>query len=448
MSTVFRRFPKSSSGGFSLVEMSVALAVVGVLAFALWKILPRMRAVDDTRPVEEQIALADEAIQGFVMKNHRLPCPDTDGDGSENVSSPSGPCDAAKGGFPFHTLGLSLPARLRYGAYQDGSAPTSLTQAVERHTPMLPPVPPGGTEWPMGSAVMGVDELADYDGSGLGSIPPEYAPSLPPTNPIKNLSTLSQEFARSDPGLGAARLSGLDFCAALRDAQPSPLALTALNSNEEVNVAYIIAHPGALDADGNGSFFDLRNDADEPVFEPPNLASSDAYDDRVLAVGFGELAARLSCTSLLSRANAAGHMARATYDHFRFALAYLKVRAFLLDMAFSDLQAAYSGVTLSVFNLVSAISTAEMTIAAGAMTLDEGVGAALFAVGTALTVGGVAEATAELVSAVGGLDGAIDSVNDAISARIEADVHARKMLTAANETARYAVELDTKGLLP
>ncbi|MDR0440092.1 MAG: hypothetical protein LBI59_03805, partial [Candidatus Accumulibacter sp.] len=393
---------------------------------------------------EAQIVLADEAIQGFILKNHRLPCPDTDGDGREDLSAPSGPCSVTRGGFPFHTLRVSLPSRLNYGAYQDGSA-KSLTLAQERHTPMLPPVPnpADDTEWPL----LGGPTSYTPGGSGgdFGSIPPEYAPNTETVNPVKDLSSLAQvQFARADPGLDATRLNGLDFCAALRDAQSASSPMLTSNG---VTVAYVLAHPGAGDADGDGSFFDGLNAGTTAAFAPPG-ASSAAYDDQVLAVGFGELAARLSCTALLSRVNAAGHMARATYDHYRFALAYLQVRSFLLDMAYLDLQSAYAGVVFSVLNVVSATANAIMVTAAGVLTADEGVGVALTVLGGTLGAVTVVEAIVEMGFAIAGLNETIESTEEAASARIEAEVHAHRMLVAADETARYAVELDTKGLLP
>ncbi|MDR1274917.1 MAG: type II secretion system GspH family protein [Candidatus Accumulibacter sp.] len=440
--------PKTRGRGFSLVEMSVSLVVVGILGFMLWKFLPQFRSIDETRPVEAQIALADEAIVGFIMANHRLPCPDTDGDGKEDLSAPSAPCPAARGGLPVHTLGLSLPSRLNYGAYQDGSSERSLTMAAERHTPVLPPPEP--TQWPL---LGGNYVPVGLDGDLLKDIPPEYMPTIGEPSQVKNLSSLTEvEIARDDSGLDPdlTRLNGLDFCAALRDAQfaQSASSLSPFLTANGVTVAYAIAHPGARDADGAGSFFDGLNDGATAEFEPPDRASSDVYDDQVLAVGFGELAARLSCTSILSRANAAGHMARATFNHYEFALAYLQARAFLLDMAYLDLQFAYSGLVFSVLNMVSAAANVILVTAAGIMTVDEASGAVLVIVGTALGVAATIEAVAEVGFAIAGLVDAVDAAKEAAAVRVEAEVHARKMLAAANETARYAVELDTKGLLP
>jgi hypothetical protein len=126
----------------------------------------------------------------------------------------------------------------------------------------------------------------------------------------------------------------------------------------------------------------------------------------------------------------------------------LQVRAFLLDMAYLDLQSSYSGLVFSVLNVVSATATAVMLTAAGALTADEGVGVTLVVLGGIAGTATVIEAIAEVVMAVIGLVGSIGAVHEAGAARIEAEVHAGKMLAAADATAGYAVELDTKGLLP
>jgi hypothetical protein len=150
-------------------------------------------------------------------------------------------------------------------------------------------------------------------------------------------------------------------------------------------------------------------------------------------------------TAVSSRANAAAHMAFAVYDHYRFALAYLQVRIFLLDMAFFDTQAAYSAMNFAAVNTLAALAASGMNVAAGFINLEEGFGAALLAFGTAIA--GV-QAAISIGDWVEALDVSIDSLEEAMAARIEAEVWARKMFAAANETARYAVELDAKGLLP
>jgi hypothetical protein len=89
-----------------------------------------------------------------------------------------------------------------------------------------------------------------------------------------------------------------------------------------------------------------------------------------------------------------------------------------------------------------------MVTAGAIMTADEGVGVALAGLGGVLAALSAAEAAWELDDAIGGVEDAIEGVNDAMNARIEAEVYAHKMLMVADETAKRAVALDSKGLLP
>ncbi len=119
--------PASSSRikieGFSLVEMAVVLAIVGLLLAGL---LPTLSGQMDIKKIGETRAQMEEvraALMGFAVANGRLPCPDTDTpkDGIENFSATTpvtndNPqtgqskktigCDATEGGLPFNQLGI------------------------------------------------------------------------------------------------------------------------------------------------------------------------------------------------------------------------------------------------------------------------------------------------------------------------------------------------------
>ncbi len=429
--------------GFSLLEMAVVLVIIGVLGTAFWQFAPLLRGIDETQPVEKQLAITDEAILGFVMKHHRLPCPDTSDDGKEDAAA--GGCSQKTGMLPFRTLDIDLPVRLQYGVYQ-GAALPSLTTAAVQHTPLLPPLPTGtGTEWPLGL----------YD-KGPGSATPDYPDLLGGGDfvdlddlekiALRALSSLAGvKFTRNTAGFSEAdaRINGLDFCAALRDIQENPVAPFTAGG---VPVAYAIVHPGSSDADNSGSLFDLGNNG--VFFEAPGRASASDYDDQVQATGFGELAFRLGCPSRLARANAAAHTARASYDHYLFSLAFLQFRAFSHDVALYDLQAANAGMVLGIFNLIASISSAAFSGAACILTADEAVGAVLCAAAITVATAGIAVSIAELVTSVLGVIDAAESVEIAELKRIEAEVFAHKMLKVADATAARAIAIDIKGLLP
>lgn len=109
------------SVGFSLVEMAVVLAIVALL---LGGILPTLSSqVGQQRRVETLKYIDDvrNALLGYAVANSRLPCPDTTGDGIEDIAaavttndSPIAPqstkkfsCGATAGKIPYNTLGVS-----------------------------------------------------------------------------------------------------------------------------------------------------------------------------------------------------------------------------------------------------------------------------------------------------------------------------------------------------
>ena len=415
-----RGIPGKRQGAFSLLEMTVALAILGLLLIGVWKIFPALRGETQQGQEPEQLALADEAILGFTRKNHRLPCPaPSGGNGKEQVADGGG-CAVAVGEFPFHTLGLRLPARLRYGVWQDAKA--SLTKPSVYHTPELPPVPlSNDTEWPL------------------------------PLGDSGKMSTLEHIFlVRDTTGFAEAdaRVNGLDFCAALRDVLSAPASLLQSGG---VPVAYALAHPGARDADADGGLFDGEN-LDGKTFAPPGQPLNDEYDDHVLAAGFAELAGRLACPTYLSRANAAAHTAYAAYDHFLLALAMLQYRAFDLDVASFNLQQAYTGVanaSLSVLSSTMSTIDAVVAFATSSKTL-----ASVIAVATGLNAT-VSEAVAiiKLADAIKKInpdndENSMKKLASAKEKRVDAEAKADMLRELADQTARRALALDVKGLTP
>jgi len=99
--------------GFTLVELAVALAVIGLLLGML--IVPLnaqvdQRHINDTR---KQLDLITEAILGFAVTQGRLPCPATPstpntsaGAGTENKPASPSACNLTQGVVPWAALGL------------------------------------------------------------------------------------------------------------------------------------------------------------------------------------------------------------------------------------------------------------------------------------------------------------------------------------------------------
>lgn len=110
-----------ASGGFTLVEMAVVMALAGML-LAMGIAIANNLADNTKRAVtKERIEAVKAAMAAYFLTNHRFPCPDTGDnsgaglvrDGIENrVAGGVNPvvttaCSAGIGTVPYRTLGLS-----------------------------------------------------------------------------------------------------------------------------------------------------------------------------------------------------------------------------------------------------------------------------------------------------------------------------------------------------
>jgi prepilin-type N-terminal cleavage/methylation domain-containing protein len=107
--------------GFSLVEMAVAMAVLGLLAWTVTSAYGNADAVRERDRARQEGEALREAMRAFALANARLPCPDSDGDGWEGDAA--GNCAAAveSGQFPFRSVGRDLPEagyRPAYAVYR------------------------------------------------------------------------------------------------------------------------------------------------------------------------------------------------------------------------------------------------------------------------------------------------------------------------------------------
>lgn len=250
--------------GYSLVEMGVALVILGLLVtgvVAYWTISTRHQVAQSVRRANDDARLA---LTAFAQAKYRLPCPDLTGSGLEGDAGGACPSGAQVGGFPWKTVGIFDPAvrRLRYGLYRAASA----TAAADADL----------------SAVQ--DRLEPLRGQG---------------SPL----------AVAELSLGHANL--LDFCKALEVADRPQTSVDATRlhtwqvgqATSRHAVAYVLASGGLLDTDGDGSPFDGANataSSGQPAFERPGRAATEAYDDVVTAVGFQDLFHELGCGAGMS----------------------------------------------------------------------------------------------------------------------------------------------------
>ena len=105
-----KRPPQSAKvmEGLSLIEVAIALAVSALLLGGL--MVPLAAQIDRYRLRETEAALAQalEALLGYAASHgNRLPCPDIDGDGMEDLpGTTAAPCRGTEGELPGATLGI------------------------------------------------------------------------------------------------------------------------------------------------------------------------------------------------------------------------------------------------------------------------------------------------------------------------------------------------------
>ncbi len=92
-------------GGFTLVELSIVILIIGLLLGGLMMPLSVQRDNARVRQGLQQLETIEEAIAGFVLANGYLPCPATPA--SSGLSAPaSGNCTEQHGFVPATTLDL------------------------------------------------------------------------------------------------------------------------------------------------------------------------------------------------------------------------------------------------------------------------------------------------------------------------------------------------------
>lgn len=108
---------KNKQAGFSLVELLVVLAILGIVFVGATAGLSAFKQVGELSESEKNIANIKEKMLNFAEVHYYLPCPDIDGDGTENrTNSPTGvvadgqaqTCSADVGTVPYLDLGLEL----------------------------------------------------------------------------------------------------------------------------------------------------------------------------------------------------------------------------------------------------------------------------------------------------------------------------------------------------
>ena len=114
---------RRSQAGFSLIELSVVVAVLGAMTFVVTAGFENVQAYRQHRQATADAQAAYAAVRAFALRNRRLPCPDSSTDG-RTMREAASPCARPSGWLPYESIGLTPPAenaRMRYGVYIQGS---------------------------------------------------------------------------------------------------------------------------------------------------------------------------------------------------------------------------------------------------------------------------------------------------------------------------------------
>lgn len=110
---------QSASGGYTLVEIATVLTILGALALTVSPALESMQQARLHNGAQAHAETARQALRAYLLRNKRLPCPDSSAFGDRGRSTE--PCDAMAGWLPYETLGLETPERnrrIRYGVHR------------------------------------------------------------------------------------------------------------------------------------------------------------------------------------------------------------------------------------------------------------------------------------------------------------------------------------------
>ena len=261
--TTFRR-----QGGFSFLELSFVLIVLGMVAGLLAQVVPAMRRASATAETVRNLTNVEFSLESFAAINGRLPCADTNDDGLENAT----PTCEVVGKLPYVTLGYSGPLvnadgyDFKYTLYNNPGSNLRST-------------------------------------ASLGSNTERYRPSIGVGTPPVTLT---------DKAYTTSVNRRLDFCQGLRAGMDLPFSDIYLHVQTEggtkKHVAYLLVDPGVGNMDLMGDMFDGLNGRATtmaPRFEHPNRKQSILYDDRVVVAYFDQMWESLGCSANMATAGRA-----------------------------------------------------------------------------------------------------------------------------------------------
>lgn len=399
--------------GYSMVELSVVLVVVGILGLLLIRTLNANRVPVDRAEILQQLAQAQQTIDAFVLRNHRLPCAAIAGDGNEA-------CGLAQAtALPWRALGLSSSyAALRYGVDR------GLAGSADLAALPLPSISPT-----LVAAYPGLGALPAYNLYTPGNAAATAAASAAYQASVNNALALTP------------LVNGLDWCHGLRQTVRTGGGFNIGAGANITNAAYALAHPGS-DRSFQGLNTAIRLAAADVYIEAAAREQSADYDDIVWATGPAELLARTGCNVRLAQALTAAQEAYAAYDNARLLQAHWLMVDSGVDTAQGAVDDAGVGVGMAALGLALGVTASSLSIVSAANT--EGMTAfqiAITALNLVAAIAQVAAAGVDLIQA--GVD--LAAARDKLDSTNIYVAQVFQQLTAATDR---AILINQKGLNP
>lgn len=201
--TMQTKYPGASYQGFTLMELTVVLVIVGLLLGGLLVPLSAQRDVDLTKATDKSLADIREALMGFAVINGRLPCP-ADQSIASGVAH-AGEEATAGSGVTLSCNCTSASSTLVSGVAKYGASGTAACKATVANTDSVGGVLPWATLGLLETDAWGnryTYAVSTFFGRGIDSTQLFGCPSGPATAPA------SAAFALCTPGsisiLGAA----------------------------------------------------------------------------------------------------------------------------------------------------------------------------------------------------------------------------------------------------
>lgn len=221
-----------SNKGFTLIEISIVLMIVGIIISVVGSILPSIINTSKIKRTNATLEKFDYSLQGYMIANNRLPCPDTDGDGRENLTGGAGTdCAQYSGDFPYIDVGVSsandpFSNPIGYAVYgAAGAGQVDLTNTYA--------------------------DASDFLNNGLNAANAEIAAAGGFTN-TKVYTTFSD-------------------------------TANTVDNATSTGQAYVLVSGGQRDINAPAGFYDHLNFSGNTQFAAPNKINTDLYDDSVLA---------------------------------------------------------------------------------------------------------------------------------------------------------------------